>query len=76
MEPLEDLAGELGLRNDWDAVTNTINLLVKRQKRIEKLIIQDLVELSDDVSTTKVVEGMPAPIKIEEPRLDELIKDI
>ncbi|MCO5551344.1 hypothetical protein L7F22_004845 [Adiantum nelumboides] len=38
---LEDPAGELGLTNDWDAVPVAINLLMKRQKRIDKSIVVD-----------------------------------
>ncbi|MCO5612732.1 hypothetical protein L7F22_067001 [Adiantum nelumboides] len=50
---LEDPAGELGLTNDWDAVPAAINLLVKRQKRIDKSIV---VESHEDFEENGIVE--------------------
>ena len=44
VELLEDPEGDLGLTDDWDNVTKAVNLLVKRQKRIDKLIVEDSQE--------------------------------
>ncbi|MCO5598156.1 hypothetical protein L7F22_052248 [Adiantum nelumboides] len=54
---LEDPAGELGLTNDWDAVLAVINLLVKRQKRIDKSIVVDSHEdFEENGIVEKIVE--------------------
>ncbi|MCO5601847.1 hypothetical protein L7F22_055972 [Adiantum nelumboides] len=54
---LEDPAGELGLTNDWDAVLAAINLLVKRQKRIDKSIVVDSHEdFEENGIVEKIVE--------------------
>ncbi|MCO5576294.1 hypothetical protein L7F22_030103 [Adiantum nelumboides] len=54
---LEDPAGELGLTNDWDAVPAAINLLVKRQKRIDKSIVVDSHEdFEENGIVEKIVE--------------------
>ncbi|MCO5582757.1 hypothetical protein L7F22_036656 [Adiantum nelumboides] len=50
---LEDPARELGMTNDWDAVPAAINLLVKRQKRIDKSIV---VESHEDFEENGIVE--------------------
>ncbi|MCO5570428.1 hypothetical protein L7F22_024150 [Adiantum nelumboides] len=50
---LEDPAGVLGLTNDWDAVPAAINLLVKRQKRIDKSIV---VDSHEDFEKNGIVE--------------------
>ncbi|MCO5568278.1 hypothetical protein L7F22_021975 [Adiantum nelumboides] len=55
---LEDPAGELGLTNDWDAVPAAINLLVKRQKRIDKSIVVDShEEFEENGIVEKIVVG-------------------
>ncbi|MCO5608002.1 hypothetical protein L7F22_062205 [Adiantum nelumboides] len=52
-----DPAGELGLTNDWDAVLAAINLLVKRQKRIDKSIVVDSHEdFEENGIVEKIVE--------------------
>ncbi|MCO5611723.1 hypothetical protein L7F22_065981 [Adiantum nelumboides] len=54
---LEDPAGELGLTNDWDAVPAAINLLVKRQKRIDKSFVVDSHEdFEENGIVEKIVE--------------------
>ncbi|MCO5590860.1 hypothetical protein L7F22_044835 [Adiantum nelumboides] len=54
---LEDPAQELGLTNDWDAVPAAINLLVKRQKRIDKSIVVDSHEdFEENGIVEKIVE--------------------
>ncbi|MCO5585631.1 hypothetical protein L7F22_039566 [Adiantum nelumboides] len=54
---LEDPAGELGLTDDWDAVPAAINLLVKRQKRIDKSIVIDSHEdFEENGIVEKIVE--------------------
>ncbi|MCO5581445.1 hypothetical protein L7F22_035329 [Adiantum nelumboides] len=58
---LEDPAGELGLTNDWDAVPAAINLLVKRQKRIDKSIVVDSHEdFEENGIVEKIVEKLKA----------------
>ncbi|MCO5553989.1 hypothetical protein L7F22_007515 [Adiantum nelumboides] len=54
---LEDPAEELGLTNDWDAIPAAINLLVKRQKRIDKSIVVDSHEdFEENGIVEKIVE--------------------
>ncbi|MCO5554905.1 hypothetical protein L7F22_008443 [Adiantum nelumboides] len=54
---LEDPVGELGLTEDWDAVPAAINLLVKRQKRIDKSIVVDSHEdFEENGIVEKIVE--------------------
>ncbi|MCO5580209.1 hypothetical protein L7F22_034075 [Adiantum nelumboides] len=54
---LEDPTGELGLTNDWDAIPAAINLLVKRQKRIDKSIVVDSYEdFKENGIVEKIVE--------------------
>ncbi|MCO5550099.1 hypothetical protein L7F22_003578 [Adiantum nelumboides] len=61
-------AGELGLTNDWDAVPATINLLVKRQKRIDKSIVVDSHEdFEENGIVEKIVEK---PKASSSPRLE------
>ena len=77
VELLEDPAGELGLTGNWDDVTPAVNLLVKRQKRVDKLIVDEAVE---EVVTEKTTEKVPGksttPLSMGEPVLDDLIKGI
>ncbi|MCO5613435.1 hypothetical protein L7F22_067711 [Adiantum nelumboides] len=83
---LEDLAGELGLTNDWDAVPATINLLVKHQKRIDKSIVVDSHEDFEEngivekivekpkASSSPTLEGKEKPKEPQSSTLDDLIK--
>ncbi|MCO5584491.1 hypothetical protein L7F22_038419 [Adiantum nelumboides] len=41
---LEDASGGLGLTSDWKLVPDAINLIVKRQMRVDKLIVADSSE--------------------------------
>ncbi|MCO5588572.1 hypothetical protein L7F22_042529 [Adiantum nelumboides] len=84
---LEDPAGELGLTNDWDAVPVAINLLVKRQKRIDKSIVVDshedfeengivekIVEKSK-ASSSPTLEGKENPKATQSSTLDDSTMD-
>ncbi|MCO5572760.1 hypothetical protein L7F22_026519 [Adiantum nelumboides] len=84
---LEDPAGELGLTNDWDAVPTAINLLVKRQKRIDKSIVVDshedfeengivekIVEKSK-ASSSPTLEGKEKPKATQSSTLDDSTMD-
>ncbi|MCO5590953.1 hypothetical protein L7F22_044929 [Adiantum nelumboides] len=53
IKELEDPAGELGLTNDWKRVTNAIGLIVKRQKRADKLYV--VMEDEEDASIPTLV---------------------
>ena len=69
--------GELGLTNDWNEVPAAINLLVKRQKRIEKSIMEDFHEYSKDAISNKVVEKPKSSVstpKLEDSTMKDLIK--
>ncbi|MCO5614343.1 hypothetical protein L7F22_068622 [Adiantum nelumboides] len=83
---LEDLTGEFGLTNDWDAVPAAINLLVKRQKRIDKSIVVDSHEDFEEngivekivekpkASSSPTLEGQEKPKAAQSSTLDDLIK--
>ncbi|MCO5552741.1 hypothetical protein L7F22_006258 [Adiantum nelumboides] len=85
---LEDPAGELGLTNDWDAVPATINLLVKRQKRIDKSIVVDSHEDFEEngivdekivekpkASSSPTLEGKEKPKATQSSTLDDSTMD-
>ncbi|MCO5611805.1 hypothetical protein L7F22_066064 [Adiantum nelumboides] len=84
---LEDPAGELGLTNDWDAVHAAINLLVKRQKRIDKSIVVDSHEDFEEngivekivekpkASSSPTLEGKEKPKATQSSTLDDLTMD-
>ncbi|KAI5066560.1 hypothetical protein GOP47_0019184 [Adiantum capillus-veneris] len=67
---LEDPSGELGLTSNWKLVTEAVNMIVKRQKRVDKFIVADPMEVLEEDLVEK-----PKP-KLEEPVLDELVKGI
>ncbi|MCO5571814.1 hypothetical protein L7F22_025562 [Adiantum nelumboides] len=82
-----DPAGELGLTNDWDAVPAAINLLVKRQKRIDKSIVVDshedfkengiiekIVE-KPKASSSPTLEGKEKPKAAQSSTLDDSTMD-
>ncbi|MCO5586809.1 hypothetical protein L7F22_040752 [Adiantum nelumboides] len=84
---LEDPAGELGLTNDWDVVPAAINLLVKRQKRIDKSIVvnshedfeengivEKIVEKSK-ASSSPTLEGKEKPKATQSSTLDDSTMD-
>ncbi|MCO5592562.1 hypothetical protein L7F22_046565 [Adiantum nelumboides] len=84
---LEDPAGELGLTNDWDAVPAAINLLVKRQKRIDKSIVVDSHEDFEEngivekivekhkASSSPTLEGKEKPKATQSSTLDDSTMD-
>ncbi|MCO5607999.1 hypothetical protein L7F22_062202 [Adiantum nelumboides] len=84
---LEDHAGELGLTNDWDAVPAAINLLVKRQKRIDKSIVIDSHEDFEEngivekivekpkASSSPTLEGKEKPKATQSSTLDDSTMD-
>ncbi|MCO5548165.1 hypothetical protein L7F22_001623 [Adiantum nelumboides] len=84
---LEDPAGELGLTNDWDAVPATINLFVKRQKRIDKSIVVDSHEDFEEngivekivekpkASSSPTLEGKEKPKATQSSTLDDSTMD-
>ena len=77
---LEDPAGELGLTNDWNEVPTAINLLVKRQKRIDKSIVEDFHEDCEENVAEKVAEKAaeksksPMSHTLEDSTMEDLIK--
>ena len=79
---LEDPAGELGLTNDWNEVSAAINLLVKRQKRIDKSIVEDFHEECEENVAEKVAEKAAEkskslmPHTLEDSTMEDLIKGI
>ncbi|MCO5549048.1 hypothetical protein L7F22_002514 [Adiantum nelumboides] len=86
---LEDPAGELGLTNDWDAIPAAINLLVKRQKRIDKSIVVDSHEDFEEngivekpkASSSPTLEGKEKlkatqSSTLDDSTMDDLIKGI
>ncbi|MCO5576447.1 hypothetical protein L7F22_030257 [Adiantum nelumboides] len=70
---LEDAIGDLGLTSGWKLVLEVVNMIVKCQLRVDKLIVADSSKISD-------VESKDKPIsfkhKLEEPVLDDLVKGI
>ncbi|MCO5554697.1 hypothetical protein L7F22_008230 [Adiantum nelumboides] len=82
-----DPAGELGLTNDWDAVPAAINLLVKRQKRIDKSIVVDSHEDFEEngivekivekpkASSSPTLEGKEKPKATQSSKLDDSTMD-
>ncbi|MCO5554591.1 hypothetical protein L7F22_008122 [Adiantum nelumboides] len=84
---LEDPIGELGLTNDWDAIPAAINLLVKRQKRIDKSIVVDSHEDFEEngivekivekpkASSSPTLEGKEKPKVAQSSTLDDSTMD-
>ncbi|MCO5609610.1 hypothetical protein L7F22_063840 [Adiantum nelumboides] len=84
---LEDPTGELGLTNDWDAVPAAINLLLKRQKRIDKSIVVDSHEDFEEngiaekieeklkASSSPMLEGKKKPKATQTSTLDDSTMD-
>ncbi|MCO5600185.1 hypothetical protein L7F22_054293 [Adiantum nelumboides] len=70
---LEDASGELGLTSDWKLVPNAVNLIVKWQMRVDKLIVADSSETSDEEVKDK---SATLNHNLEEPVLDDLVKGI
>ncbi|MCO5551692.1 hypothetical protein L7F22_005196 [Adiantum nelumboides] len=70
---LKDASGELSLTSDWKLVPDAINLIVKRQMRVDNLIVADFSETSDEEVKDK---SATLKHKLEEPVLDDLVKGI
>ncbi|MCO5612706.1 hypothetical protein L7F22_066975 [Adiantum nelumboides] len=71
---LEDATGDLGLTSDWKLVPEAINMIVKRQMQVNKLIVVDSsTNTSDEESKDKPTSSKH---KLEEPILDDLVKGI
>ncbi|MCO5596034.1 hypothetical protein L7F22_050090 [Adiantum nelumboides] len=70
---LEDASGEIGLTSNWKLAFEEVNVIVKRQMRVDKLIVTDSSEASDEE-----VKDKSATLKhmLEEPVLDDLNKGI
>ncbi|MCO5566656.1 hypothetical protein L7F22_020334 [Adiantum nelumboides] len=70
---LEDATGDLGSTSDWKLVPEAVNMIVKRQMRVDKLIVADSSDTSDEESKDKPTSSKH---KLEEPVLDDLVKGI
>ncbi|MCO5559692.1 hypothetical protein L7F22_013293 [Adiantum nelumboides] len=66
---LEDASGELGLTSYWKLVPDAVNLIVKRQMRVDKLTVTDSSKTSDEEVKDK---SATLKHKLEEPFLDDL----
>ncbi|MCO5594303.1 hypothetical protein L7F22_048332 [Adiantum nelumboides] len=63
---LEDVIGDLGLSSDWTLVLEAVNMIVKCQMRVDKLIVADSSNTSDEESKDKPTSSKH---KLEEPVL-------
>ncbi|MCO5551892.1 hypothetical protein L7F22_005398 [Adiantum nelumboides] len=70
---LEDVTRELGLTSDWKLVPEAINMIVKCQMRVDKMIVFDSSDISDEESKDKPTSSKH---KLKEPILDDLVKGI
>ncbi|MCO5607590.1 hypothetical protein L7F22_061787 [Adiantum nelumboides] len=70
---LEDASGEIGLVSYWKLVFEAVNVIVKRQIRVDKLIVTDSLETSDEEVKDK---STTLKHKLEELVLDDLVKGI
>ncbi|MCO5566490.1 hypothetical protein L7F22_020167 [Adiantum nelumboides] len=70
---LKDTSRELGLTSDWKPVPDAVNLIVKRQMRVDKIIVGDSSETSDEEVKDK---STTLKYKLKEPVLDDLVKGI
>ncbi|MCO5547339.1 hypothetical protein L7F22_000788 [Adiantum nelumboides] len=70
---LEDATGDLGLTSDWKLVPEAINMIIKRHMRVDKLIVVDSSDTSDEESKEKSTSSKH---KLEELVLDDLVKGI
>ncbi|MCO5594074.1 hypothetical protein L7F22_048095 [Adiantum nelumboides] len=70
----EDAIGDLGFTSDWKLVPEAVNLIVKRQMPVDKLIVADAsTNTSDKESKDKPTSSKD---NLEEPILDDLVKGI
>ncbi|MCO5592406.1 hypothetical protein L7F22_046409 [Adiantum nelumboides] len=70
---LEDATGDLGLTLDWKLVPKAVNMIVKCQMQVDKLIVADVSDTSDKENKDKSTSSKH---KLEEPILDDLVKGI
>ncbi|MCO5590995.1 hypothetical protein L7F22_044971 [Adiantum nelumboides] len=70
---LKDATGDLGLTLDWKLVLEAANMIVKCQMRVDKLIVADASDTSDEENKDKLTSSKH---KLEEPVLDDLVKGI
>ncbi|MCO5572153.1 hypothetical protein L7F22_025904 [Adiantum nelumboides] len=70
---LEDAIGVLDLTSDWKLVPEAVNMIVERLLWVDKLIVADSSNTSDEESKDKPTSSKH---KLEEPVLDELVKGI
>ncbi|MCO5579431.1 hypothetical protein L7F22_033286 [Adiantum nelumboides] len=69
---LEDATGDLGLTPNWKLVPKAVNMIVKCQMRVDKLIVIDSSDTSDEESKDKPTSSKH---KLEELVLDDLVKE-
>ncbi|MCO5584264.1 hypothetical protein L7F22_038188 [Adiantum nelumboides] len=70
---LEDTSSELGLTSNWKLVLNAVSMIVKWQMRVDKLIVADSSETSENEINDKPATSKH---KLEEPILDDLVKEL
>ncbi|MCO5553628.1 hypothetical protein L7F22_007153 [Adiantum nelumboides] len=70
---LEDAASKLDLTSDWKLVPDVVNMIVKCQMQMDKLIVVVSSKTSDEESKDKSTSSKH---KLEEPILDDLVKEI
>ncbi|MCO5552236.1 hypothetical protein L7F22_005748 [Adiantum nelumboides] len=70
---LEDASGDIGLTSYWKLVFKAINVIVKCQMRVDKLIVTDSSKASDEEVKYKLAT---LKHKLEEPVLDDMVKGI
>ncbi|MCO5607412.1 hypothetical protein L7F22_061608 [Adiantum nelumboides] len=68
---LEDAIGDLGLNLDWKLILEAVNMIVKCQIQVDKLIVADASDTSDEESKDKPTSSKH---KLKEPVLDDLVK--
>ncbi|MCO5601291.1 hypothetical protein L7F22_055410 [Adiantum nelumboides] len=68
---LEDASGKIDLTLNWKLVFDEVNVIVKQQMRVDKLILIDSLEASDEEVKDKLAT---LKHKLEEPVLDDLVK--
>ncbi|MCO5550485.1 hypothetical protein L7F22_003972 [Adiantum nelumboides] len=68
---LEDASGEIGLTSNWKLVSEAVNVIVKRQMRVDKLIVIDSSETSDEEVKDK---SGTIKHKLEDPILNDVVK--
>ncbi|MCO5554554.1 hypothetical protein L7F22_008084 [Adiantum nelumboides] len=59
--------------NDWKLVPKAVNMIVKHQMQVDKLIVADSFDKSDEETQDKPTSSKQ---KLEEPIMDDLVKGI